>query len=409
MISLPAEFTWPQYDGRAIANVPATVADILHVPFNGLPPLAADLWQPLGGGVKRVVLIVLDGFGWNLLQEEAANLGALVQKAVIVDQLTSIFPSTTVAALSSLWTGAAPAQHGMLGLTMFFPEYAAAGDMLKFSPVFGRYPDALVEAGLEPESFLQWPGLAEQLARYGVPTYSFKAREIVNSVLSRMHGRGVVADQGVVTFADLLWQMSHLLHEKAGESLFLFAYWSAIDTLSHFRSWDGAPTRAEARLLFHQLEHEFLNRLTAVARQDTLLFITADHGQTVWPDIIFLDDHPRLQEMLFMRPTGEHRLSYLYARHGRTDDIIHYLQTHLSHALVAVRSEEALAAGLFGPGPHTAVALERVGDVIAIMRGGYRLLSRAQEKKARLMVAGHGSLTHAEMMTPWLGFRLDGW
>jgi predicted AlkP superfamily pyrophosphatase or phosphodiesterase len=51
-----------------------------------------------------------------------------VQKRTAVShQLTSIFPSTTVAALSSFWTGAAPAQHGMMGLNIFFPQMAAAG------------------------------------------------------------------------------------------------------------------------------------------------------------------------------------------------------------------------------------------------------------------------------------------
>ncbi len=409
MKQLPDEFLLPAYDGRSIANIPATAAEILHIPFQGLPPLSPELWQPVADGTKRVVLLVLDAFGWNLLQAEAANLARLIKKADVAEHLTSVFPSTTVAALSSLWTGAAPAQHGMLGLTMFIPEYATSTEMIRFTPVFGHHPDALVDAGLEPETFLQWPGLAEQLARYGVPAYSFKGRELVNSALSKMHSRGVVADQGAVTFVDLLWQVGQILHDRAGESLFLFGYWPVIDTLSHFRLWDGTATRAEARMLFHQIEYEFLNRLTAVARQDTLFFITADHGQITLPDYIFLEDHPHLQKMLFMRPTGEHRVSYLYAKHGRTDDILHYLQTHLHHALVAMRSEEALAAGLFGPGPHTAVAPERLGDVVVMMRGGYKLLPRAEEKKARLMLGGHGSLTNAEMLAPWLGFRLDGW
>lgn len=406
---LPAEFTLPAYDGRSIANIPATVAAILQTPFDGLPPLAAELWQPIARGAKRVVVLTLDAFGWNLLQAEAANLAHLAQKAGVVGQLTSVFPSTTVAALSSLWTGVAPAQHGMLGLTLFFPEFAASTEMIRFTPVFGHHPNALVEAGLAPETFLHWPGLAEQLARHGVPTYSCKGREIVDSALSKMHGRGVAADFGAISFADMLTQMADLLHEKAGEPLYLFAYWPTIDGLSHYRLWDSAATRAEARTLFHQIAHEFLNRLTAVARQDTLLFITADHGQVATPDLIFLEDHPRLQEMLFMRPAGEHRVAYLYAKHGRTADIMAYLQTHLSHAMVAVRSVDALTAGLFGPEPHTAVALDRLGDVIVMMRGGYKLLTRAHEKLARQMRGGHASLTPAEMLAPWLGFRLDAW
>lgn len=408
-LTLPDDFRLPAYDGRSIANIPATVAQMLHASFNGLPALVDELWQPVAGGAKRVVIMMLDAFGWNLYQAEQPQLERLVKRAGVMGPLTSVFPSTTVAALSSVWTGVAPAQHGMLGLTMFLPDFATSAQMLAFTPVFGRYPDALVEAGLAPETFLHWPGLAEQLARQGVPTYSFKGRDIVHSALSKMHSRGVAADTGVITFTDMLVQMSRLLDEKAGESLYLFAYWPTIDSLSHYRLWDGEASRAEARMLFHQLEHEFLNQLTARARQDTLFFITADHGQTALPDHIFIEDHPLLLDMLFMQPTGEPRVSYLYARHGRVDDILHYIQTHLSHAMVAIRSTEALAAGLFGPQPHAAVALERLGDVVVIMRGGHMLLNRFQEKKIQQMKGGHGSMTPAEMLAPWLGYRLDGW
>ena len=52
----PDEFLPPDYSGGSIANVPATVAALLDVPFVGLPPLRNELWQSLAG-VKRVVHI----------------------------------------------------------------------------------------------------------------------------------------------------------------------------------------------------------------------------------------------------------------------------------------------------------------------------------------------------------------
>ncbi|NJN53643.1 MAG: alkaline phosphatase family protein [Anaerolineae bacterium] len=122
------------------------------------PPLAAELWQPIASGAKRVIILILDAFGWNLLQAESANLNSLVKRAGVVAQLTSVFPSTTVAALSSMWTGVGPAQHGMMGLTMFLPEYTTAGQMLTFSPTLGHYPNALVAAGLKPETFFAMAG-----------------------------------------------------------------------------------------------------------------------------------------------------------------------------------------------------------------------------------------------------------
>src|SRR5688500_6133824 len=100
MTVLPDEFIRPAYNGRSIANVPATVAALLGAPFGGLPALEDSLWRPLSGDVQRVVVLLVDAFGWNLFQQEESRLAGLVQRAAVRGSLTSIFPSTTVAALS---------------------------------------------------------------------------------------------------------------------------------------------------------------------------------------------------------------------------------------------------------------------------------------------------------------------
>ena len=405
----PAEFTLPDYNGGSIANVPATVAAVLGVPFAGLPALPEPMWRPLGNSIKRVVLLTLDGFGWNLFQERQDLFTAVSHRALISNQLTSIFPSTTVAALSSLWTGSAPAQHGLVGLRLFFPEYAVSAGMLDFSPLFFKAQDALVEAGLDPEQFLQRPGVAEQLATSGVPTYAFKGKEIVDSVLSQMHGRGVAKSFGVYSFAEMLVQMRELLHQKAGERLFINAYWPSIDTLSHYHTWQGTAVSAELRALFFQLQTEFFEALTAEARQDTAFFIVADHGQELTPvsQQIFLGDHPELEKLLFMRPTGEPRVLYLYARHGCQQAVIDYINTNLGEAMTAVSTQDALKAGLFAPDNVASNVADRLGDVVVIMRGGYALFSEAERAWAPKMIGRQGGMTHAEMQVPWLGFHLD--
>jgi hypothetical protein len=149
--------------------------------------------------------------------------------------------------------------------------------------------------------------------------------------------------------------------------------------------------------------------MPAAARQGTALLITADHGQVICPpeQRVVFSDHPQLQEMLFMRPLGEPRVVYLYAKHGRTDNIISYVQEHLAHAMVPLRSDAALAAGLFGPPPHAAAAEERAGDVVLIMREGYVFLLPEAVEHANKMPGRHGGMTHAEMQVPIWGFRLD--
>jgi hypothetical protein len=410
-LEMPDEFVRPNYLQGSIANIPATVAALLDAPFEGLPPLPGALWRPLGGDVKRVVTFVVDGLGWNLLQQERPFLQPLLQQAKVEEQLTSIFPSTTAAALSSLWTGVAPAQHSLVGLSLFFPEYGTIGQLLNFSPTFGRYPDALVEAGLSPEAFLQWPGLAQQLASAGVPAHAFKGWGIVNSALSKMHGRGVAGNHGVTTLADMLVQMRRLLEATKGERLYAAAYWPTVDTLGHEYGWNDETVAAELRSIVMQLQTEFLDRLSEAARRDTVLLICADHGQIVTPLVerIYIEDHPQLQQMLFMKAAGEPRVVYLYTKHGCQENVATYINEHLGEAMIAWPASDILGAGLLGPQPFDAATAERIGDVVVVMRGGHALLdSRTNDQDfTSRMLGRHGGMTHAEMIVPWLGFRLD--
>ncbi len=408
-VALPAEFTPPDYAGGSIANVPATLAGLFGVPFAGLPPLRRHLWDPLGTDVRRVVVILLDALGANLLAAHESLARPWRQQARVQGELTSVFPSTTVAALSSLWTGRAPAQHGLVGLHMLFPEYGAIGQLLDLSPTFGRYPDALVRAGLEPETFLVGPGLAEQLAAGGVVTHDYKGAYIVDSALSRMHGRGAVGQHGVHTFAEMMVRLREHLEGSREQTLLLVAYWPSLDTLSHAYTPFHVAVTAELESLFGQIADLLWEPLSPEARAGTALILMADHGQTATPHEAWIDlaDHPHLRDLLLMRPAGEPRAAYLYCRQGQQADVLAYLQENLGAAAIALPAAAALEAGLFGPPPHAPAVPGRLGDVVAIMRANYSLIFPADRAFESRFVSRHGGMTGPEMNVPWLAFRLD--
>lgn len=409
-LALPPDLLPPAYEDGTIASIPATIAALLDVPFVGLPPLPKPLWQPLGNDIRRVVVITLDALGQNLVEKEADHLEPYLSETAVRAQLTSIFPSTTVAALSSMWTGSAPSQHGLAALFLLFPEYGTIGQLLNFSPIFGTYPDALVTAGLKPEEYLPVPGMAQQLAAAGVPTYAFKGANIIESALSKMHGRGVAENFGAYSLSDMLVEVGRFLEEKAGHPLFVSAYWPSIDTISHMRGWDGPQTAAEFHIIWQQIHETLRQKLSPAARRHTALFITADHGQLVTPKSrhVYLADHPQLAEMLLMRPAGEPRIAYLYARQGCVPDIVAYVNKNLSEVATAVPTPQAIAAGLFGPPPYAPQLYNRLGDVVLIMRHNYLFVYPQDKELVERLYGWHGGMTPAEMQVPWLGYRLDG-
>ncbi|MGD8805105.1 MAG: alkaline phosphatase family protein [Chloroflexota bacterium] len=407
-LELPDEFTLPDYEGGSLANVPVTIGRLLGAPVGGLPPLRDALWRPLGGA-KRVVLLLIDSLGWPIFQREMEAFEGLLPRAAVQDKITSVFPSTTVAALSCLWTGYAPAQHGLVGLRLLFPEQGVLGQMLKFSPNFGGRPGLLTDAGVDPQHFLAVPGLGQQLANHGVPSYTLKGRGILVSPLSEMLDRGVETRTGVLSSADLFVQLRELLESTAGQPAYIQAYWPAVDSICHAYGPNHPSVGAELRTLISQLQTELLDRLSPAARQDTLLFITGDHGQVETPpeQAVNLDDHPDFKELLLMRPAGEPRSPYLYLRQGHVPAAQAYLGEHWPEAMVAMLPDEALRSGLMGPRPHAPEAAGRLGDLMLTMRSGHTMLTGSEEAWSHRMRGRHGGMTATEMEMPWLGLRLD--
>ncbi len=405
----PEEFVLPDYAGGSIANIPATVAALLGLPFEGLPPLRPELWQPLADGpVRRVVLFLIDGLGWNVLQKERRHWRPWLERATVVGRLTSVFPSTTVNALSSLWTGVGPAQHGLVGLSLLFPDMGVLGQMLGMTPDFYDAPGALVKAGLQPQQFLAAPGLAQQLAAGGVRTHTWKAHAITHSALSQMHDRGVTKSHGAVSPADMLVQIRQLLEAHPRQPLYLYGYWASVDTLSHAAGWDSAAVAAEAHNLLHLFQTLVLDALSPTARRGTVAVIAADHGQTRWTPATYVrtGEHEHLRRLLLMRNAGEPRVPYFYVRQGHVAEVMAYIQAQLPEQAVCLTADQALELGLLGPTPYAEATYERLGDVIMPMRRHAIYLNPQDKEYIHRFVGGHGSLTADEMETPWLAFRL---
>ncbi|MGH3561727.1 MAG: alkaline phosphatase family protein, partial [Mycobacterium sp.] len=108
--------------------MPGSICDIL-------PAAAALLGVPgavdtLGlaervGDVRRVAVVLVDGMGYHLLPQLAADAPLLASVLAgtdgQLDELACTFPSTTPTSLASLGTGVPPGEHGLLGFTVNIP------------------------------------------------------------------------------------------------------------------------------------------------------------------------------------------------------------------------------------------------------------------------------------------------
>lgn len=408
---LPESFVAPRYDGLSVGNVPATVGALLGVRIGTLPALDQRLWQNLvGDGIDRVVLFIVDAVGWQRAQAALADDGAtqkwLDQVGATVAPMTAIFPSTTSATLTTLWTGVPPAQHGLMGFTLWLRELDAVGNMITMQPRNRQLSGSLLDAGLDVDTFLPVPTVGKQLTGEGVALHAHIGADIRDSGLSQLHFAHATSLTGYAGLGDCMELVRQRVEATAGQRALIVAYWPSFDTLSHLRGPTPTNWDAEWKVFMYALREVFYENLSRRGRERTAAIIIADHGHsTIKEDsYVLLDEHPELADHLLIWPTGDPRAVYLHVRPGRHAEVRNYVEAHMGDAFHALHARDALDAGLWGPGDSMNEVPARIGDMLLLAYGESAFFAKPRKYPLYGM---HGSLTPEEALVPWIAWRLD--
>ncbi|HEY5383935.1 MAG TPA: alkaline phosphatase family protein [Acidimicrobiales bacterium] len=371
----PPEPVLPDWDGAGLHRVVPTLLGELAQPGRTALP---DWFPEPVAGADQVVLLVLDGLGEEQLRERRSL--APVLAGGVGGPITSVAPSTTACALTTLVTGRTPAEHGVIGYRL-----ALHGEVMNVLQWSLDGVDARMSV---PASKFQpcqsFPG-----ARVPVPVVTrqdfgptgFTAAHLGDVDLHRWH-----------TPAGLVTAVRDLI---SGGAPFVYAYYEGIDKVAHAEglgAYYDDELRAVDRLVGDVLE---------VLPSGAVLVVTADHGQIEVGGSVELIG-PEIMEAVTLI-TGEGRFRWLHLRPGAAEDVA---ATAVSlHGDVAwVRTKEQMIDdGWLGGVPSPEVAA-RLGDVALVPFAPTAFLDPADTGELRLK-ARHGSLTRAEMSVPLLGWR----
>lgn len=414
-LDLGGSFIYPNYDGKSILNLPSSICRLLGIEGLGAGPLAPEILTPLGDGIRCVILVLMDALALHRLQRWMADGSTPVWKKLTQDirlaeagvfaPLTSIVPSTTSSALTSMWTGRSAAEHSVMGYEMWMKEYGVVANTIQHSPItFSKDSGSLERAGFDPEKFLTFPTLGSHLSANGVQTFALQHRRILHSGLSQMFFKDVTT-QAFNTAADLWINLRHLLEKRHDERLHIWIYWSEVDHFSHYYGPDDERPAAEFALFSTAFERLFLTPLSPQARKDTVFILTSDHGQIATPKIPHyeLRNHPDLVRLLHILPTCENRLAFLYVRPGQIKAVREYLQHTWPGQFTVLDVPYAIEKGLFGPGDHHPRLYDRAGDLMVLAHDDAYLW---WADKKNPLLGRHGGLHPDEMLVPFLAVRL---
>ncbi len=360
----------PAYGGAALTSIIPTLVGGQPAPDSAawLPPAITD--------ASAVVLLVLDGFGWNALETHRASLPRL--GAMEGGPITTVVPSTTSAALTSLSTGLAPSQHGVVGFRMRVD--GGVLNVLSWRRSDGRHA---------PDPF----SVQRHQAFAGRPVPVITKSEFSTTGFTEAHLRGVrfVGWRAVSTLVEHARRLV-----DSGEK-FVYSYYPGVDSVAHQFGLLDEYFREE--LVFVD---DLVGRMLDALPQSAALVVTSDHGQVHFGregQIELRAVAPLVEDY-----AGDGRFRYLYARRGAVNELCAEARREYGEQAWVWSREQVLDEGWLGPGPVTGGVRRRIGDVVLAAREPVAFVDPTLPGEAQLL-AGHGSITPDEMLIPFVAAR----
>ena len=341
-------------------------------------PGARPDWLPRAArDAEQVVLLVLDGLGWEQLQERLAL--APTMAAMEGRPITSVMPSTTATALTSIALGQNPAAHGVVGYRVKVegPTGDEVLNVLRWRTVSGDARPFVPPPSIQP---------APAFSGQGVPVVT--RAEFLTTGFTAAHLSGT-RQVGWWLPSGLPVEVRALLDK--GEP-FVYAYYDGIDKAAHI---SGFGRHYDAELV---TVDRLVADLRTVLPRGAALVVTADHGQVQVGGAVAPVDPAVAAETAMM--SGEGRFRWLHARPGRAAALADAARDRYCREAWVWTIDELDDGGWFG-GPLRPVVRARLGDVALVPYLPLAYQDPADTGEMRL-VCRHGSLTSAEMFVPCL-------
>ena len=389
-------FVKPNYDASGFAGIPARIRE-----------------HCASGKYDAVVLFLVDGFGWRFFEkfQELPFLKRLT-KSGTVEKLTSQFPSTTAAHVTTIHTGLPVGQSGVYEWFYYEPQVDRIIAPLLFSYAGDDARDTL-KGKIKARNLFPRQTLYRDLSMLGVDSHVFGVRDYTPSSYSNVVAKGAKL-HSFKTLAEALVNLGKLL-ETQEKSTYIHFYFDKVDSICH--EYGPTALQAEAEIEAFLLLMEYFFERVFTGRQKVLFLMTADHGASeVDPKTtIFLNKDERFKgierfiktnrggELLV--PAGSARDMFLYVKDSLLDEAQDFLSSRLAGKAEVVKSKWLMENGYFGP-KISPLFQARVGNLVILPYRYESVWWYEKDKFEQRFYGHHGGLTPQEMEIPLFALEI---
>jgi hypothetical protein len=368
------QFVKPLYGSYCFSRLPALIESLFEDTADRA--IATELLGPLAGHYQKVILLFIDGYGWRFVRDTLEQYPFLHRFASggVITKLTSQFPSTTAVHVTTIHTGLDVGQSGIYEWFMYEPSLERIIISLPFSRSGRLEPGNLVRDGVRPETIFPTETIHQRLASRGIRSRVWGSKDFTPSPVTN-----VIADGAdILPFQDLtdgLSQMVEAIDNDIGPGYY-YLYAGNIDAIGHKSGPSSSDWTREASRTFRALEEILLPALRN--RSDTLLLMTADHGQiagdldrTIWLNRLWPDLGRWLRTAASgapILPTGNYRDMVMHIQEKHLEEARAGLRDRLEGRAEVVLTAELMDLGFFGQ--VTERLSRRIGNLMVLPFGG---------------------------------------
>lgn len=407
----PDGFLYPQYGQNCISDIPNAILNLFKVETQkGKSQLEEHIEKSGYERINNVVLIVLDGFGFNQFSRyhQKYRFFAKIAEEGKVFPITSVFPSQTTNALTTLNTGLSPQEHSVFEYFIYLKEAGMVVDTLWFEHIDSNYRIKLLDKGFHAEMLFDGKTIHETLRENGIKAYAHIPASSAYSVCSSLIFKGSKVVPAVKISDTIVGLRKNL--EKCDGSAYFFVHLDTLDTIAHVYGPNSYEYEAELSMISYLLNKELIEKVSLRVAKETLILVTADHGSVdVDPkETIYLNHLPKVIENLQcggngerILPTGSPRDIFLHVREEKLAETRKMLSRKLAEKAQVIETKEAIKNGLFGIGDASEKFLERAGNLLLLPYGNETIWIECSEGRRANFLGYHGGLSEEEMLVPF--------
>ncbi len=357
---------YPDYN-NCIANLACSVLKYFGVQAPNKTLAMAD--ELLKKQYKNVVVLLLDGMGRNIIEKNLDSDGFF--RSNLKGIYTSVFPPTTVSATTSIDSGLFPNQHSWLGWECYYKELDKNVTVFNNTDINGNQAAEFNAAW----TYCPYLRVADRIKDTG--NMAFEATPF--------------SEPYPQSFSDICMRIKHLCSLDGRK--YIYAYWNEPDSIMHRTGCFSKKSKSILR------ELECQTKELSKDLSETLLIITADHGQ-INSDSSVITDYPDVMECLLRMPSIEPRALNFFVKKGMEKQFEAVFNKHFGDKFILLCKEEAIAKELFGSGENNKRFNEMLGDYIAIATSDLAIYNKDNK-----FIGVHAGLTEDEMEIPFIAIE----